>query len=147
MILLALFLNSSFFCLSSCGEAKKSKTELIFEGQHELRKFNVKTEEGTRWSASYFLIGGGGSGYSYTDTKVTFAWKMNTGEYALSELRMAKIRVKIDSTIQNPYITFRWSATRHERTLEHLMSSNVNYIVVHCKEEDFPSDVNISELN
>lgn len=135
--------------ITSCGnvESQKSYTEQLFEGKHELRKFNVTTETGERWSASYFLIGGGGSGSTYSNTKITFAWKLHSGEYALSELQRSKIRVRIDSTIKKPYITFRWSKSAHEENLEYLMSYKVNYIVVHCREEDFPSEVNIKELN
>jgi len=149
--LLICLIGLALFSITSCGntEPKKSYTEQLFEGKHELRKFNVTTETGERWSGSYFLIGGGASGSTYSNTKITFAWKLHSGEYALSELERSKIRVRIDSTIKKPYITFRWSKPRgnEEKTLEYLMSGYVNYIVVHCREEDFPTEVNIKELN
>lgn len=118
------------------------------KGNHELRAFNVKSSNVSEWSVSYFLIAGGGSGKEYIETTVTFAWQANTGEYILSKFPISKIRVKIDDTIEHPYITFNYiNGVSSIDDIEWVMDYYVNYIVVHCKGEDYPISINIDQLN
>ena len=132
--------------LSSCEVNRGlSPTGKILQGEHILRKFKVVHETGTRWSGSYFLIGGSASGGSYSSTKISFSWKMNTGEYAISEMPLNEIRVHLDSTITTPYIKFHWKPGNNEN-LQQILSWKVNYMVVYCREEDFPMDVRITDL-
>ena len=77
--------------LVSCRQEEfVSKTGRILEGKHELRRFKISTKEGYTWSASYFLIAGSGGGRTYKDSKASFSWKMNTGEYAISEIEVSE---------------------------------------------------------
>jgi len=132
---------------SSCEvEQGTSKLGNILEGKHELRRFKTVTEEGQRWSASYFIIAGGGSGGTYKNTKASFSWKMNTGEYAISELELGKIRVKIDSTVTTPYVIFNWQRCPQSHPLGTYFIHYVNYMVICCKEEDYPININITDL-
>lgn len=130
--------------LASCKE-QPNKVDEILKGNHELRKFKTITQEGYSWNAGYFLIAGKGSGSSYKDIKASFSWKMNTGEYEISEIELSKIRVRIDNTVTTPYITFNWDYGRITN-LEHILLSYVNYITITCKEEDYPVNIKITDL-
>lgn len=137
----------SMLLLLSCGGGdKQSEVGKLLEGEHELRKFNVVDEEGYRTRGSYFLFSGGSYGETYKDTKVSFSFQLPDSTYAMGELYFEDIRVKIDSNIERPYVTFNWSAGSHDFDMNYVMMHNVNYMVVHCKEEDFPYEVNIKEL-
>lgn len=132
--------------LVSCdGKSYESPVNNILTGEHELRRFKIATKEGYSWSESYFLLGGGGSGRTYKETKVSFSWKMNTGEYAISEIEIGKIRVRIDSTAIKPYIKFNWRASQNT-DLEYLFLYKVNYMVITCREEDYPININLHDL-
>ena len=128
----------------SCKPVDCDKSSEIFRGNHKLRKFKVKSEKYSGWSASYFIIGGHASGSSGEKRMVSFCWLMNNGEYAMSEIEPYKIRLKIDSTITEPYVKFRWFHS-HSTDVS-FITERVNYMVVCCKEEDFPAEINISEL-
>jgi len=139
-----------FQCLTSCGPPRDnhedvSKTGELLQGEHMLRRFKVKTTTESRWSASYFLIAGGAGGGTFTETAVSFSFQLPDSTYAMAVLPFQKIRVKIDSTITEPYVTFRWDRSSVE-SISYIMSYEVQYMVVHCKEEDFPMDVQIDQL-
>ena len=70
---------------------------------------------------------------------------MNTGEYAISEIDIGKVRVRIDSTVTNPYVEFNWCRGNYTN-LEDIFYFKVNYMVVVCKEEDYPANINIDSL-
>jgi hypothetical protein len=124
-----------------------SKSEQLFSGTHELRKFKVITETGTKWSSSYFLVAGSASGKTVSDTRVSFSWKLNNGMYAISELPLSKIRVMINDSIQKPYVKFRWGGMMfNTNQIEDYMNHDVIYMVVYCKESDFPMEININQL-
>lgn len=135
--------------MMSCGggesQEKQSGNGEIFKGNHELRRFKVKTEKGERWHRSYFLIAGSASGETYQNTNISFSWKMNTGEYAISEIDLARVRIKIDSTVKTPYVKFHWDRG-DGKNLEYEMKYNINYMVIVCREEDYPIEINLSEL-
>ena len=135
MKLLKLLLPILLLTLFSCGEnyvPEDIETGKILRGNHELRKFKTVTEEGFRMSGSYFLIAGGMSGGTYKNNKVAFSFQLPDSTYAMSELRLGVIRVKIDSTITRPYVTFNWDRSS-SKNLEYIMSYDVNYMVVHCR--------------
>ena len=154
MKLLKLLLPILLLTLFSCDrqaerEAKKEKYSAVGEilkGKHELRKFKTVTEKGFRVSGSYFLIAGGMSGGTYENHKVAFSFQLPDSTYAMGELWFSDIRVKIDSTIKRPYVKFHWDKGRSTTDMAYVMRHNVNYMVVHCKEEDFPYEVNITDL-
>lgn len=131
----------------SCGRGnQESSVGEMLKGEHSLRKFNVVDEKGYRTRTSYFLLSGSSYGETYNDTKVSFSFQLPDSSYALAELYYSDIRVKIDSTITEPYVTFNWSASGADYDMDFVMRHCVNYMVVHCKEEDFPYDVNIDGL-
>lgn len=122
-----------------------SNTGELLKGKHILRKFRVKTTKEKRWSGSYFLIGGSAGGGTYTSTDVSFSFQLPDSSYAMATLPFQSIRVKLDSTITKPYVTFKWDRSRTDN-IQSIMKWNVKHMVVHCKEEDFPMDVQINQL-
>lgn len=135
--------------LFSCGEnhvQEDSEIGKMLRGKHELRKFKTVTEEGYRMSGSYFLIAGSVSGGTYKNNKVAFSFQLPDSSYAMAELNFGDIRVKIDSTITKPYVTFNWDKGKNANDINFVMDYHVNYMVVHCREEDFPYEVNITNL-
>jgi len=135
-----------FSTLQSCVplERKDNNSEIL-RGKHELRRLKVSSNEKSEWSAGYFLFAGSASGKTYKETKVSFSWKMNTGEYAISEIEVGNIRVRIDSTVIKPYVTFNWDKSR-VRDLHFIFDYDINYMTIVCREEDYPINVNIDQL-
>lgn len=138
-----------FFALvllfTSCHDGGESEVGELLQGKHELRRFKVVNESGYRMSGSYFLLSGSTNGETYEDTKIAFSFRLADSTYAMAELDFTKVRVKIDSTIQTPYVTFRWRKGS-ETNMDYIMLYHVNYMVVHCKDEDYPYDVRIEDL-
>jgi hypothetical protein len=122
-----------------------SETGKLLKGEHLLRKFKVKTTTEERWSGSYFLIGGSAGGGTFTDTEVSFSFQLPDSTYAMATLPYQSIRVKLDSNIVEPFVTFRWDKSGNAN-IAYMMYYDVQYMVVHCKEEDFPMDVQINQL-
>lgn len=133
--------------LFACGPPtdENSNAGKLLEGKHKLRRFQLTTKKHEGWSASYFLFTGHASGGKHIEQKIKFAWQAPTGEYVVSELPLTKIRVKLDSTIKEPYVTFRWTRDNSENS-DYLMDYSIQYMVVYCTEEDYPMRVNIDEL-
>lgn len=129
--------------------ADKRETAFIqtFSGNHELRKLKVNKETNSEWNASYFLIGGSASGKTLSDTKVSFSWKLNNNEYIISDIRLNKIRLVLDDSVKNPYIKFKYKNTNVDiDNIQLVIDYYIDYVVVHCKESDFPVELNINEL-
>lgn len=120
----------------------------ILGGTHELRRLKSSVKNQYRASGSYFLIAGGFNASGEQKTVATFSFKMADGNYAIAELPVTKIRVHVDSTITVPYVTFEWGGTWHSQqySIDRLMEYYVSYMVLHCKEEDYPVDININQL-
>lgn len=134
--------------LISCdGVDKACQNCSQFEGTHLLRKFKVVSESGEKWGASYFLLGGSASGGTYVNNKISFSWQVSSGEYAISEIDLNRVRVKIDSTVTKPYVTFKLDEdVYYNRSIQDVMLLDVDYMIVHCREEDYPVNVQIDTL-
>ena len=150
-IILLLCAIATCIALQSCSgcshESKKSRQERIFEGSHKLRRFSTRENNvsESHSSGGFFLFMGGysSSSNSYSEITVKFALLDNEGNYVLSELSYDKIRVHIDSTVTTPYVKFNWHT--YPCYGFDLMCS-INYMVVYCREEDFPSAIDINSL-
>lgn len=129
-------------------ERGPSPTEKLLGGTHELRKLNVTDKYTATMHGSYFLIGGSISAKGEQKTMCMFSFKLNDGDYALAELPVNKIRVRFDSTVTVPYVKFKWGGVWATSTyqLDELMRSYIQYMVLVCREEDYPKDINIDKL-
>lgn len=143
ILITALILSSSYQRKNPVSDT--SNVGEILKGNHELRRFNTLTKDGTITHGSFFLIGGSATSNTYSEIIATFSWKTNTGEYAISELPIKNIRVKIDPNVINPYIKFNWNKG-NSKNIHYIMKWNVNYMVIVCREEDYPININLDGL-
>ncbi len=123
----------------SCASRKEqSYAGITLAGDHQLRKMvNIKSTDA---SGSFFLFVG--SFAQHETLKVSFAWKLNDGTYAISTLPMDKIRVRIDNNITVPTIKFRWRSG-YFREIQDMMDYKVIYAVITCKDSDWPQQINL----
>lgn len=141
--------------MSSCTHlTDKMLMDKHFGGKHELRRFNVYNEVTKESHGSYFLIMGSYMSRESSETKIRFCWKHPDGTYIFSEVGFDKIRLRIVNT-DKPYIEFKlrrldWKTD--ENNYNDYMDSVeesfrfVDYVIINCKEEDFPADVNLKDL-
>lgn len=122
LVILSLILFSCKADVSNSGE--------ILEGDHYLRKLNDTS------SNSYFLVNEC-SYDKYTQTKLSFSFKLSDGSYAMATLPLYKIRLKFYDFIDTPYVIFKWTYGISP-DIQYIMDNHVIYMVVHCKESDFP---------
>ena len=142
--------------LSGCQNEDDRKREFeqqfkygykTFTGHHELRKFKIFSSTESKISGTYFLIAGSVSGGSKTQNNVTFSWKMDNGDYIISEMPLTQIKIRIDDNIKKPYVTFEM----RECYLYACVSKDlgrmwywVEYVVVNCSESDYQYDINLN---
>lgn len=80
----------------------------MLDGQHELRKMDRIFGSEGKIQGSFFAFGGGSfNGELHPSVYVTFAWKMNNGDYALSALPLQSFVVHFEK-VQIPTIKFKW---------------------------------------
>lgn len=142
---LSLFLLSICSCdLNSHSEENHQK---VLGGNHELRKFNVRSKTTHYTHEYFFLVVGGYGSEDITDTKVRFYFKNHFGAYQFMERDFEDVTIKTDSTITTPYIRFYWS--KSDRDLDEwrqMYDYDVTGIVIHCHERDFQPEININDL-
>lgn len=126
--------------------APESRITLTLKGEHALRKFKIVSDSGEVGKVTFFIIGDNNKG-NFAGRMVSFSFKLATGEYAICELPLTKIRVKCDSKYTEPYITFSWREPFWlVSKTQDMMTDCVEYMTVYCREEDFPAEVNISDI-
>ena len=149
-----LFMILMISCILSGCEKEDDRTRRQFKyryktftGQHELRKFKIFSSTESKISGAYFLIAGSVSGGSKTQNNVTFSWKMDNGDYIISEMPLTQIKIRIDDNIKKPYVTFEMK----ECDLFACVSKDldamwcwVEYVVVNCSESDYQYDINLN---
>ena len=143
--------------LSGCQKEDDRKREFeqqskygykTFTGQHELRKFKIFSSTESKISGAYFLMAGSVSGGSKTQNNVTFSWKMDNGDYIISEMPLTQIKIRIDDNIKKPYVTFEMKECSSlfacvSKDLD-AMWRWVEYVVVNCSESDYQYDINLN---
>lgn len=112
----------------------------ILVGEHQLHKLGVPKEDVV---GGYFIFLGGSDEDSGSVT-VKFQWLMNDGVYAVSSLPLEKFRIKIDNSIAEPTIKFRWSLGFQHPDIQYIMNSRIIYALLTIKESDWPVDIKIS---
>jgi hypothetical protein len=134
--------------LISCNQYGKVNSRVCksLEGSHELRKLQTKENSEFKLSGAFFLVAGGIDAKSETIETVLFSWKDNDNNYIISKLPLTKFRIKIDNTIKNPYIKFKWrfSFSHSENDMELIMKNNVIYVLLVCSEKDYPKNLNFN---
>ncbi len=139
LILMAL---GAIILMGGCGQ----KDNELTKGQHPLRKMvsqnNIKQSFG-----GFFLFGLGSiGGQSENNIRVHFSWLTNDGTYAITSAPIEKFRIKIDNNVQNPFIEFIDTSRGQMvyRTIEKFLDyCPPNYILVTCRDEDWPKDIQL----
>ncbi len=130
--------------LTAC-EVGPSESQLMFQGQHELRKMTTTTGvRGSSVLSGFFILGTGGvdgKGEMSTDLFVTFAWKGNDGTYIVSTLPVSKFRFAFDEEATKPTVKFRWRPCNYNCDDE--KDKLIEYVVLTCKARDWPSSVQL----
>lgn len=160
---------STMLGLTGCGEQQAeariqtmqrvTPDQELLGGTHKLRKFGDASRSYTKQSGGWwFLLIAGGSSKKIEEIheqKVRFAWQMNDGTYAVSEMDLSQIRVRIDSTITVPTIEFGlrhtadyWNnapelSKEYYRTWDpqSIISTLAYCAVITVREEDWPISV------
>lgn len=131
IIFITLMLISLFSC--DIREPKNYKTDKIYLRQ--LVKVDKVTKE---VSGSYFLVIGSGSYQERTETKIKLMGKVN-GYYRLIEFDFVDVRIKIDNSIEDPYLVIKYQSYDKLKTNE-LINENwytTGYVIV-CPEKYLP---------
>jgi len=144
------------WCGVSVSQAEKEKYAKeakhvvnTFSKAHPLKRIQRMDERGHNWSASFFILGGGASGSSYTEKKVEFCWKSNRGDYVFSTFPYHRTRIKIDEKVKDPYVTFKIIKYRiygDWASIDAYLDDYCSTITIHCKESDFPTDVDVNKV-
>ena len=64
------------------------------------------------------------------------------------ETSMKNIDLNLDSNITKPYVSFQYHVPERDYWMDNYtnMKKHINKVVVHCKPEDFSSDINIDKI-
>jgi len=140
----------------------KPITKFEFADKAELRRFKVETTVNKTSSGYLFFFIGGYSSQESTDSKIKFYAKNKLDEYCLFECKLQNVKIKLDSTITNAYVTFKYAypntngivGNRSGRdSIDYECLGNdlvyqhysVKAIIV-CNPKDFPENINLNQL-
>jgi hypothetical protein len=149
-----IFIISGFIALAINNN--ESESEIIipneFSQNCELRVFKSNTVTESHASGGFFLIAGGFNSSTKEVTSYYFYAKNNDNEYCRFDINPNQIRVKFD-TINIPTVRFDWKECNNDfyslktyYSIKHLLSKYCSYVVITCKEDMFPSNINLNEL-
>lgn len=125
-----------FSLLMSCDPMIPTHSDLgqVLDGEHLLVKLRIiPTIPST--STAYFVV----QSQSQVGQTVTFSWTLPDSTVITNEISYSKVRLKIDPSIETPYIKFRWKPSCGAIDWVQVFKKEVVYIVIYCKEEDFPN--------
>jgi hypothetical protein len=117
----------------------------ILGGEHELRKFNIKTTTSSSSSAWFFVVAGGYSSREVSETKIRFYFKNYRGEFEFMEKNFDEVNIKIDNTVIIPFVKFYWNVIGGGAE-NSIYKYNVTKVILYCKESDFQPEININDL-
>lgn len=142
--------------LSSCDYNQNAVIlDKMFGGKHELRKFNVKTSSMSETHACFFLLIGSYSQKTIAKTNVRFYFKNYRGEFQFYEMPIYKVNIKIDNTVEYPYMMFLYGDDPSLLNLrirdtyedyELAFSRRIVSATIFCKDSDFQPEIDINGL-
>lgn len=139
-----LFLIILFFLIGCDYPPVPDEAGKLFRGEHLLRKMVSIQDENCRMSGGFFLFVGGFDLERTNEINVKFAWQCSDGSYIISSLPLEKFRIKFDEKKKEPTIKFRWVPVyANYLTSQDLMNGYVKYVLITCKEEDWPTDIKL----
>lgn len=147
------YLFTIMLFIVSCNITPPDPPEKLYpekDIKHKLRKFNVKTTTNTSSSGFYFVVIGGYSSRTDENTNVRLYFENCRKEYQFLELPLSYVRIKIDSTVIEPYIVFNNSRSyiynSEGRCYGNLSYHYVENAIISCRENDFQPDIDINDL-
>ena len=136
-------------------------TKSEFSDRAELRRFKVETTTQKTSSGYLFFFVGQYSSSENSISKIKFYAKNKNDEYCLFEVNSSDVKIKLDSTITNAYVTFKF----HENlfsgketagiAIDSLSFDNIKYFlntstlikaIITCNPKDFPENINLDQL-
>src|SRR5271157_452765 len=123
-----------FFLLAACNMGP-SVSQLMFQGDHYLRKMGSVVGSNSHSDMQFFLFGFSGTSESHSEPVVTFAWTGNNGEYIVSSLPVSKFRISFDPNASVPHIKFRWRPCYQDCDAD--KDALIEYVVLTCREQDW----------
>lgn len=136
LIYIILLVLGLFSCDRIVPQNKYYKTKNIY-----LRQL-VKTDEVTKsGSASYFLVMGSASYDERVETKIKLMGKVG-GFYRMIEFNFEDVRIKIDNTIDKPYLYIKYY-NDEEVSIPYLLNEYyyINSFVIVCPEKYLPEQL------
>lgn len=129
-ILFAIVIAAMF---AGCEMPQQCNCQSVLEGSHELRLIR---KDSASTDGAYTVV---------TDNTVRYMWKMNDSAFVMSTLPIDKVRVKIDETVDVPYIKYRWVPCAPASDVQYVMNEKVIYAVLTCASKDCPPEFNMVE--
>ncbi len=124
--------------LISCSlpSDKANFTDLgkLLAGNHELNKLPLKVDPTQGQQNTYFIVKDAGK-------TLTFAWQLPDSSFVISSIELNKVRLKFDPLTEIPVIKFRWQGQNSIDLDQAFTSGYIKYIIVTCKESDFPFQI------
>lgn len=122
---------------------KVTQLEEMLGGEREVRRMHNTKDRASTFNSSFFLFAGSARGQSSEDFYVIFSWKLNDGSYITTKMPIERVRMKFGNYDQ-PKIQFKLSHPTsdfliYENDIPYMISRYVYYVVVLCKEENWPS--------
>jgi len=111
----------------------------LYQGTHILHQIGGFKSVDSNMHGTFFLIVGGISGESTTNTKVSFAWLGNDGQYRFTTLPIEMIHIKIDENISAPTVNFRWGSGG-------FAYDGIIYALITVRVTDWPTTINIPNV-
>ena len=135
--------------LTSCSN--KETVDFLNKQQFKLKKFNVKEENKSTSSAYFLLIGGSYSSETVSQTSVRFYFLNHKKQYQFHKVLLEDVRIVTDSMITEPYIQFMFYDGALDSYIGNPLDMKLVYdhaylVIIHCKESDFVTDLNINNL-
>lgn len=113
--------------LYGCGEGNKTVScEDAFQGQHKLMCIKPDSTEA---DCQYMVV---------TNNQARYMWQTNDTAYVMSVISVGKVRVKLDESVYEPYIKYRWCSCISAGNLQKAIDENVVYVLLVCSKEDCP---------
>lgn len=136
-------------------------TKSEFSNKAELRRFKVETTTSKTSSGYLFFFVGGYNSSESSYSKIKFYAKNKLNEYCLFELSQSSIKIRLDSTVNNAYVNFKYneSLLNGESSIltgDSLSYNTIKYLInnyslwvdatIVCNPKDFPENINLNQL-
>lgn len=108
----------------------------VLMGEHNLSPLPYQISPQSEMQNALFAI---------TDGNLFFNWQLPDSSFIISKIEISKTRIRFDPTNEIPFVRFRWAPSNNASDLSTVFTSgDVKYVVINCKESDFPSNIKVT---